>query len=111
MKQKMQEDMKKMLVVLLEKLCGLLNQPIPDSDKRKLYATMNDTFNAFDNDGSGALNFSEFKEAWRFLNKPGDDRRVKSAFDNQDIDGSGLVDIDEFSFALMGEDALKYGPL
>merc|ERR1719379_2522460 len=111
MKQKMQEDMKKMLVVLLEKLCGLLNQPIPDSDKRKLYATMNDTFNAFDNDGSVALNFSEFKEAWRFLQKPGDDRRIKSAFDNQDVDGSGHVDQNEFAFALMGQEALKYGPL
>merc|ERR1712079_704997 len=67
--------------------------------------------NAFDNDGSGALNFSEFKEAWRFLQKPGDDRRIKSAFDNQDVDGSGHVDQNEFAFALMGSEALKYGPL
>merc|ERR1719379_2954736 len=111
MKQKMQEDMKKMLVVLLEKLCGLLNQPIPDEQGRQLYKTMMDTFNAFDNDGSGALNFSEFKEAWRFLQKPGDDARIKAAFDSQDVDGSLHVDSNEFAFAVMGSEALKYGPL
>merc|ERR1712142_438610 len=107
----MEEDMKTNLTVLVDKLCTLLNEPVPDPEGRKLYQTMTDTFNAFDNDGSGALNFSEFKEAWRFLQKPGDDRRIKSAFDNQDVDGSGHVDQNEFAFALMGSEALKYGPL
>merc|ERR1719354_1435960 len=111
LKQKMEEDMKSNLTVLVDKLCTLLNEPVPDPEGRKLYQTMKDTFNAFDNDGSGALNFSEFKEAWRFLQKPGDDRRIKSAFDNQDVDGSGHVDQNEFAFALMGQEALKYGPL
>merc|ERR1719499_2221872 len=111
MKQKMEEDMQKNLSVLVDKICGLLNEPIPDPDGRKYYATMMDTFNAFDNDGSGQLNFSEFKEAWRFLQKPGDDRRIKNAFDNQDVDGSKHVDVNEFAFAMMGEQALKYGPL
>ena len=111
LKQKMEEDMKNNLTVLVDKLCTLLNEPVPDPEGRKLYQTMKDTFNAFDNDGSGALNFSEFKEAWRFLQKPGDDRRIKSAFDNQDVDGSGHVDQNEFAFALMGQEALKYGPL
>merc|ERR1719216_258955 len=111
LKKKMEEDMKSNLAVLVGKLCELLNKPVPDVDGRKLYQTMIDTFNAFDNDGSGALNFSEFKEAWRFLQKPGDDRRIKSAFDNQDVDGSLHVDQNEFAFALMGQEALKYGPL
>merc|ERR1719229_695917 len=103
--------MKKNITVVVDKLCGLLNEPIPDQDGRKLYATMMDTFNAFDNDGSGALNFSEFKEAWRFLQKPGDDNRIKAAFDSQDVDGSNHVDSNEFAFALMGSEAIKYGPL
>merc|ERR1719450_1523693 len=111
LKKQMEEDMKKHLVQIVEKLCNLLNKPVPDVDGRKLYQTMIDTINAFDNDGSGALNFSEFKEAWRFLQKPDDDRRIKSAFDNQDVDGSGHVDQNEFAFALMGSEALKYGPL
>merc|ERR1712223_1748895 len=111
MKKQMEEDMQKNLSILVDKICGLLSEPIPDPDGRKLYQTMIDTFNAFDNDGSGQLNFSEFKEAWRFLQKPGDDRRIKSAFDNQDVDGSGHVGQNEFAFALMGENALKYGPL
>merc|ERR1719356_1075690 len=103
--------MKTNLTVLVTKLCELLNRPVPDAEGRKLFQTMVDTFNAFDNDGSAALNFSEFKEAWRFLQKPGDDNRIKSAFDNQDVDGSGHVDQNEFAFALMGQEALKYGPL
>merc|ERR1719367_2538277 len=111
MKKQMEEDMQKNLSILVDKICGLLNEPMPDADGRKLYQTMMDTFNAFDNDGSGQLNFSEFKEAWRFLQKPGDDRRIKNAFDNQDVDGSKHVDVNEFAFAMMGELALKYGPL
>ena len=103
----MEEDMQKNLAILVGKLCELLNKPVPDVDGRKRYQTMIDTFNSFDNGGSGALNFSEFKEAWRFLQKPGDDRRIKSAFDNQDVDGSGHVDQNEFAFALMGSEALK----
>jgi Ca2+-binding EF-hand superfamily protein len=111
LKKKMEEDMKSNLATLVTKLCELLNRPVPDAEGRKLFQTMVDTFNAFDNDGSAALNFSEFKEAWRFLQKPGDDNRIKAAFDNQDIDGSGHVDQNEFAFALMGEQALKYGVL
>ena len=53
---------------------------------------MKNTFDAFDNDGSGQLNFSEFKEAWKFLNRPGGDQEIKKAFDSQDVDGSGFVD-------------------
>jgi len=84
---------------------------LPDAEGRKLYNTMTQTFNAFDGDGSGALNFSEFKEAWRFLQRPGTDEDIKRSFDNQDIDGSLHVDQDEFAFAIMGEKALQYGPL
>merc|ERR1719361_1502157 len=107
----MEEDMKANVEQVVRKLSEALNEPVPDENGRQLYKTMMDTFNAFDNDGSGALNFSEFKEAWRFLQKPGDDARIKAAFDNQDMDGSGHVDQNEFAFALMGEQALKYGGL
>merc|ERR1712048_390057 len=34
---------------------------------------------------------------------------IKNAFDSVDVDGSGLVEQDEFMFSIMGEAALKYG--
>jgi Ca2+-binding EF-hand superfamily protein len=111
MKQKMQEDLERNIQEFIAKLCIELDRQVPDPEGRKLYSTMKDTFNAFDEDGSGALNYSEFKEAWHYLNRPGTDNDIKKAFDGQDIDGSLHVDQNEFAFAIMGEDALKYGPL
>ena len=35
----------------------------------------------------------------------------KQAFDSVDVDGTGLVDFDEFVFSIMQEKALKYGTL
>ena len=46
-----------------------------------------------------------------FLDQPGIDSDVKGAFDAVDINGSGLVEIDEFMFSIMGESANKYGGL
>ena len=50
-------------------------------------------------------------EAWKFLNQPGSDEDIKRAFDAVDVDGSQLVEFDEFVFSIMGEAAGKYGPL
>ena len=36
-----------------------------------------ETFNAFDGDGSAQMGFPEYKEAWKFLNRPGDEAEVK----------------------------------
>jgi len=111
LKKKMQEDLAANIRLGVRTLCIMLEEPIPDEEGRKLYDTMRQTFDAFDNDGSGQLGYSEFKEAWRFLQKPGGDEEIKKSFDNVDVDNSGQIDVDEFSFALMGGDALKYGPL
>ena len=46
-------------------------------------------------------------EAWKFLNQPGSDEDIKRAFDAVDIDGSQLVEFDEFVFSIMGEAAGK----
>merc|ERR1719192_2409332 len=51
LKQKMEEDMKANLEKVVSKLCEALSEPVPDEEGRKLYKTMMDTFNAFDNDG------------------------------------------------------------
>jgi Ca2+-binding EF-hand superfamily protein len=70
-----------------------------------------DTFNAFDKDGNAELGYPEYVEAWKFLGQPGTERQIKQAFDSVDVDGSGLVDRDEFVFSIMGEKAMKYGTL
>jgi hypothetical protein len=43
------------------------------------------------------------------LNLPGDARKCKQSFDSVDIDGSGTVDLPEFLFSIMGEEAEKHG--
>merc|ERR1711953_309040 len=75
------------------------------------YKTLKDTFNAFDKDGNAELGFPEYQEAWKFLGQPGTNEDIKNAFDSVDVDASGLVEWDEFVFSIMGEVALKYGPL
>ena len=73
--------------------------------------TLKDTFNAFDNDGSAQLGFPEYKEAWKFLNRPGTEEDIRNCFDSVDVDGSGLVEWSEFAFSLMGAKAQEYGAL
>lgn len=80
-------------------------------EKQQMYNDVNDTFKAFDRDGNATLQFPEYSEAWRFLNLPGDSTAVKASFDKVDIDRSGTVDLPEFLYSIMGEDASKYGYL
>merc|ERR1719204_1459240 len=75
------------------------------------FMTLKDTFNAFDKDGNAELGFPEYMEAWKFLGQPGSDADIKTAFDSVDVDGSALIDRDEFLFSIMGEAAGKYGLL
>merc|ERR1712051_988990 len=80
-----------------------------DPNKQQLFNDLNDTFKAFDRDNNATLQFPEYQEAWRFLNLPGDANAAKQAFDNVDIDRNGNVDIEEFLYSIMGEDAKDYG--
>merc|ERR1739848_934873 len=84
--------------------------PQRDQDRAKFYATLQDTFNAFDKDGCGELQFPEYVEAWKFLGQPGDADAIKRSFDNVDVDRSGYVEWTEFAFSIMGEEALNFGP-
>lgn len=72
---------------------------------------MNDTFKAFDRDNNAQLTWLEYREAWRFLSIPGDNAAIKNAFDKVDIDRSGSIDLQEFLYSIMGEDAANYGYL
>merc|ERR1712051_806323 len=80
-----------------------------DPSKQQLFNDLNDTFKAFDRDNNATLQYPEYQEAWRFLNLPGDNNAAKKAFDSVDIDRNGNVDIEEFLYSIMGEDAKDYG--
>eukprot|EP00493_Phyllostaurus_siculus_P004518 UN04539 len=110
--QEMQAEVAKLLAVLLEKVIdkteghSIINR---DPAKQQLFNDLNDTFKAFDRDNNATLQYPEYQEAWRFLNLPGDANAAKQAFDNVDIDRNGNVDLTEFLYSIMGEDAKNYG--
>merc|ERR1719166_617499 len=98
---------------LLEKLEQVDTDTKTTKDEKgaKFYSQLMETFDAFDKDGNGELQFPEYTSAWRFLNQPGSDRDIKQAFDGVDVDRSGLVDRDEFVFSIMGPDAANFGSI
>jgi len=109
----MQETVGKLLGELLSAVGDKVEIDLPERDpqRQQMYNDLLDTFKAFDRDNNAYLIFSEYQEAWRFLNLPGDSEAVKTAFDNVDIDRSGTVDINEFLFSIMGQEAANYGYL
>merc|ERR1711953_1025593 len=98
---------------LLEKLESVDSDTKVAKDEQgaKFYRQLMETFDAFDKDGNGELQFPEYTQAWRFLNQPGSDNDIKNAFDGVDVDRSGLVDRDEFVFSIMGPEAANFGPI
>ena len=113
MKKQWEENLRLLSRELIDKLSSISNKPVPkrDENKEKMYSTLRDTFNAFDKDGSAELGYSEYMEAWKFLNQPGTERDIKRTFDSVDVDGCGFCEWNEFAFSLMGEDALQFGAL
>jgi Ca2+-binding EF-hand superfamily protein len=113
MKKQWEENIAAVTKRIIEKLSMLSNVEVPskDPEEAKMYQTLRDTFDAFDRDGSAQLGIEEYMESWKFLNRPGSDADIKKCFDSVDVDGSGLVEWSEYAFSLMGESALKFGPL
>ena len=66
---------------------------------------------AISKNSSGELGLPEYGEAWKFLGRGGNEDEIKKAFDSVDIDGSGLVAIEEFVMSLMGKKAMNFGAL
>jgi Ca2+-binding EF-hand superfamily protein len=58
------------------------------------------TFNKFDADGSGQLEYDEFKQAFSDLGLNGSEKEIQEMFKKVDVDGSGYVDRVEFSNAV-----------
>ena len=107
----MKKQMGERIAEITRELVNKMGGEDQNTQELEMYKTLKDTFNAFDRDGNAELGFPEYKEAWKFLNQPGGDKDIKRAFDSVDIDGSALVEWDEFVFSIMGEAALKYGTL
>merc|ERR1719461_2459226 len=82
-----------------------------DVEGAKFYRQLMETFDAFDKDGNGELQFPEYTAAWRFLSQPGSSTDIRNAFNSVDVDRSGLVDRDEFVLSIMGPRANNFGPI
>merc|ERR1712156_114808 len=107
-----QEAVAKLLQQLMEKVVDKTEGHSivkRDPAKQQLFNDLNDTFKAFDRDNNATLQYPEYQEAWRFLNLPGDNTAAKTAFDSVDIDSNGNVDLNEFLYSIMGEEAKNYG--
>eukprot|EP00492_Amphilonche_elongata_P002330 TRINITY_DN258_c0_g1_i3.p1 TRINITY_DN258_c0_g1~~TRINITY_DN258_c0_g1_i3.p1 ORF type:complete len:338 (+),score=92.20 TRINITY_DN258_c0_g1_i3:430-1443(+) len=107
------ENVRTLTTSIINQLSAISDTPIPEKDAalEAQYKTLRDTFDAFDKDGSAELGYEEYVESWKFLNRPGTDEDIKKAFDAIDVDGTGLVEWNEFAFSLMGEKALNFGAL
>merc|ERR1712117_75847 len=101
----------KEMIKALVKITGDTEGDNRDPEKAAFYQQTKDTFNAFDKDGSGKLDVVEFVSAWGFLGQPGTEEEVQNIFASIDCDQSGHIESTEFVFAVMGEDAMKYGAL
>eukprot|EP00300_Choanocystis_sp_HF-7_P028950 c35108_g1_i1.p1 GENE.c35108_g1_i1~~c35108_g1_i1.p1 ORF type:complete len:345 (-),score=56.63 c35108_g1_i1:81-1088(-) len=64
-----------------------------------------DAFNKFDKDGSGSLDFSEFKRFFESLEVMLSEPETRALFEHYDTDGSGSIEFAEFSDGI-----LKYRP-
>merc|ERR1712037_705891 len=113
MKQEWDAKVAELTEKIIDTLSGITKTEVPQNDPemKKTYETLRDTFNAFDNDGSAELAFPEYKDAWKFLGRSGSDLEIRQTFDSVDVDGSGYIEMSEFLFSLMGEDALKFGTM
>jgi Ca2+-binding EF-hand superfamily protein len=79
----------KRLITVLSDLVSDEDVPKRNEDESALYATLQDTFNAFDKDGCGELQYQEYVESWKFLGQPGGADEIKRSLNDVDVDGSG----------------------
>jgi Ca2+-binding EF-hand superfamily protein len=113
LKAKYEENVTTVTKDIIDKLSKIVKVDVPQKNEEdeKLYKTLRDTFDAFDKDGSGEMQFPEYQESWQFLNRPGSPAEIKEVFDSIDVDGTGLIEWNEYVFSLMGERAAAFGAL
>merc|ERR1712054_621441 len=101
----------KEMIIMLSDITGDKEADQRDPTRLAFYNQVRDTFNAFDKDGSGKLEAPEFIQAWLFLGQPGTEPEIMETFNAIDCDGSSFIEQTEFLFAIMGEEANRYGVL
>lgn len=58
---------------------------------------LQETFDRFDRDNNGRIDFAEFQELLSALNAEMDDPTAQVGFESIDSDGNGTIDFDEFA--------------
>jgi hypothetical protein len=85
------------------KMLGMVGKSVEDlMTDEQITKILIESFKKFDDDGSGQLEFPEFKAAFANLGLTGTDSEIKEAFNKVDVDGSGRVDRSEFVNAVKG---------
>lgn len=59
-------------------------------------ASLETAFKQFDADGSGKLDQQELRAAFEAAGRPVSDAIIKKCVSSLDLDGDGLIDLDEF---------------
>ena len=78
----------------------LFKDPADLLTEQQINQVLEETFKKFDKDGSGILERPEFHKAWEFLGLDGTQEEIDAAFNGVDSDNSGMVDKNEFMFAI-----------
>ena len=85
----------------MSNMMGVMGQSAEDlMTEEQIEKLLVATFNKFDADRSGRLEYGEFKDAFQDLGLSGNERELREAFKKVDADGSGYVDRIEFALAM-----------
>eukprot|EP00746_Dinoflagellata_sp_MGD_P036778 gnl/MRDRNA2_/MRDRNA2_18834_c0_seq1.p1 gnl/MRDRNA2_/MRDRNA2_18834_c0~~gnl/MRDRNA2_/MRDRNA2_18834_c0_seq1.p1 ORF type:complete len:797 (+),score=115.57 gnl/MRDRNA2_/MRDRNA2_18834_c0_seq1:116-2392(+) len=88
----------------VEEKVGMFNMQTHENQRKK--KELKAVFDSIDVDGSGTLNFEEFKEVFKKAGGKLDDKELRKLFDDADADGEGTLDFNEFE-AIMEMDILQ----
>jgi Ca2+-binding EF-hand superfamily protein len=112
MKEEWEANIDQKTLEIIDKLNDALGNPKREiGDEEKFYNTLQETFNAYDADGSRQLGLPEYIESMRFLGKRESDEVLTQAFRSVDVDNSGQIDWPEYVFSVLGSKAAQYGTL
>ena len=74
----------------MNKMLGMMGKSVEDlMTGEQIQKLLIKCFNKFDEDGSGQLEYPEFKAAFLHLGLNGSEAEIREAFKKVDVDGSG----------------------
>eukprot|EP00494_Astrolonche_serrata_P030944 UN31212 len=77
---------------VIDKICTLLGQEPKVDEKKRFFQNLRNTFNTYDKNNTGTLQFSEYYDIWTFLNQKGGKDTARKAFEKVDLDNSGFIE-------------------